>query len=753
MLQWGVSMKHSLPYWLWRLPCFLIAGLLCFSVQQFSSANQVQTANGEEELSAEESAPLAPPRRRSLFVIPSDDAVSTAQHYNQAWQKWFVATCDEILRQTSPDDVWLSEVTQYVTNWANIYSGVKSDGSRRVNLRDEGARLLEAGCGNELFLVLYASALNGAMQYRAAADVLPDLEALGKSGKWPGFVLYLGWWERWRSGRQLGADHRRQAAEALDQALEHLARAAADPYFKNGRQRFYMHYYLRSSRFQVEADLERHRRIVKIMQEQSVTDEWILHIARGVLFAKEGWASRGTGYAYTVTPEGWQGYHQNIGNAAEQFEQAHALRPDFPEAATEMIRIKWGDNFTRTGTVYWFNQAVAAQMDYAQSYNWLLWGLRPRWGGSHEAMYELGLAALHSGRFDTHVPSVYLDVLESIYKEQRFEGHELFLHPDVLAKVRQLAEGYRNQPRVTGDLRQRVLTHLVCVAALNGEWETVYDAWNALGGDLHTDAYTVFRLRPPVLARAIVSNLDLPPDSALLAGQVFLHYQLTNAIPLLEQQLAEASDDPVRTAALRDRLETIKIRNAFSSGEWFTFLPQPGLPGWEVHSGEWRVADDGALVVPTQRKMLEIFARSDLDANFEMTGRTKALYRSGIVLMNFDTQDRVRLVIDGNDKTSTLVYGQDYVRRQLGMTRDNTFTFSIWNGHAHVTVNNHTVFSNVPVIKDPEAAGQAYSIGFFDHGKWQQGELTDFRDVRLRALAVAPDWYQPLEPDATDDSQ
>jgi hypothetical protein len=56
---------------------------------------------------------------------------------------------------------------------------------------------------------------------------------------------------------------------------------------------------------------------------------------------------------------------------------------------------------------YWFEQAIAAQLDYADA--WLRFSapLMPRWGGSHRQMVELGRQALATERWDTDVPHRY----------------------------------------------------------------------------------------------------------------------------------------------------------------------------------------------------------------------------------------------------------------------------------------------------------------------------------------------------------
>ena len=66
---------------------------------------------------------------------------------------------------------------------------------------------------------------------------------------------------------------------------------------------------------------------------------------------------------------------------------------------------------------FWFDQAVAAQLDAPGAHRTLRWAIRPRWGGSHEEMLRFGLECLNTRRFDTSVPDVFADVVFDIKEE------------------------------------------------------------------------------------------------------------------------------------------------------------------------------------------------------------------------------------------------------------------------------------------------------------------------------------------------
>ena len=143
---------------------------------------------------------------------------------------------------------------------------------------------------------------------------------------------------------------------------------------------------------------------------------WLSNMLLAELYSKQAWSARGTGYAASVTEEGWENFHQGLKLAEEKLQIAYELHPERPEAASAMITIAMAgdtDDDERT----WFDRAVDAEFDYTAAYSAYLSSLRPRWGGSNEAMIEFAFECVGSGRFDTSVPFITSDCFDKIYSE------------------------------------------------------------------------------------------------------------------------------------------------------------------------------------------------------------------------------------------------------------------------------------------------------------------------------------------------
>ena len=161
-------------------------------------------------------------------------------------------------------------------------------------------------------------------------------------------------------------------------------------------------------------------------------------------FSRHGLEKRGTGYADTVTEEGWKGFKENSTKAAEFFTKAWEIDPKLPYAAAAMIEVAMsGDD--KLSSRDWFDRAVAAQMDYKLAYNHYLWSIRPRWGGSHKKMYQFGLECLATKRFDTAVPEKFIQVCLDIDSELGGKG-EVWRKTGVFANIKKLMEGLENEP-------------------------------------------------------------------------------------------------------------------------------------------------------------------------------------------------------------------------------------------------------------------------------------------------------------------
>lgn len=169
---------------------------------------------------------------------------------------------------------------------------------------------------------------------------------------------------------------------------------------------------------------------------------------------EEAWKARGSGWASSVTPEGWQGMKEHLAKARQLLMAAAAAEPQVSFAAGQMITVCMGQD--RSGEESsWFKKAVSSIPDYPTAWSNMLYASTPRWGGSHAEMLALGQAALDTRRFDTDVPWSYLTAVWAIDEDLNREGdgkpHDLSIWRklQVWRSIESLFDGYLVSPTMS----------------------------------------------------------------------------------------------------------------------------------------------------------------------------------------------------------------------------------------------------------------------------------------------------------------
>ncbi len=130
--------------------------------------------------------------------------------------------------------------------------------------------------------------------------------------------------------------------------------------------------------------------------EKSGADPWIGLLFRGKAELDAGWEDRGSGWAYTVTDEGWKGFHRHLGAATELLGRAHDLHPEFPNAAGYMVKVS--GSLCDGDLDLWMRRSIRAQIDLKTAWFQYVWYNLPRWGGSVARIRRLAEACLATER-------------------------------------------------------------------------------------------------------------------------------------------------------------------------------------------------------------------------------------------------------------------------------------------------------------------------------------------------------------------
>lgn len=130
---------------------------------------------------------------------------------------------------------------------------------------------------------------------------------------------------------------------------------------------------------------------------------WVGFAMRGAIRIANAWAWRGSGWANSVTPEGWAGFERNLKEADALLTQAWQANPADPLAPAYACTLAGAGN-SATALDIWMQRSMKACFDHGTAFNTAMNFMLPRWGGSYPQMFALGCDCLDTRRFDTEVP-------------------------------------------------------------------------------------------------------------------------------------------------------------------------------------------------------------------------------------------------------------------------------------------------------------------------------------------------------------
>jgi len=149
------------------------------------------------------------------------------------------------------------------------------------------------------------------------------------------------------------------------------------------------------------------------------------------------WGARGSGYAGSVSKEGWKEFGKNLAVARESLEHAWKLDPKQSKIAIQMMTVVLGQGGDRKEMEIWFNRAMEIDTNSYDACRNKMNFLDPKWYGTDEEQLAFGRECGQSTKWGGHVPLILVLAHNSI--NLRLEG---------AAK-----SNYWKQPEVWSDLQ------------------------------------------------------------------------------------------------------------------------------------------------------------------------------------------------------------------------------------------------------------------------------------------------------------
>jgi hypothetical protein len=236
--------------------------------------------------------------------------------------------------------------------------------------------------------------------------------------------------------------------------------------------------------------------LFEILRTSDVPQTTVLTI-QGEFNTNYAWDARGSGWAKSVTDQGWQLFAQRLAKADGALEKAWALDNTNADAATDMIGVELGQGQGRDRMELWFGRAMAADQDNYAACADKLYYLEPKWYGNSHSMLVFGQECVDGKNWDAELPYILIEARLSLaqysskgYKD-RAQAEYFQKNPDAWPQMRAVFAEYRkHRPlSVKHDLE------IARVAAFCGQWDDVNFLLNEVGNATDTDAILADQLK------------------------------------------------------------------------------------------------------------------------------------------------------------------------------------------------------------------------------------------------------------------
>jgi tetratricopeptide (TPR) repeat protein len=373
-----------------------------------------------------------------------------------------------------------------------------------------------------------------------------------------------------------------------------------------------------------------HLEVMEVVTENAKMKPWVKHWIAGLHHINAAWAARGSGYAHTVTQSGHRIFESELKKALVELEAACRENPRSAEPASNLITLAMADSERPVAEMREaLERAAAVEVDHQPSYAKMMYGLWPRWHGSHSKMVQFGEVCLASGRFDSGVPWWLVNAHRSIASEWDLPDY-YFLELKEFGPLKELFEGYEKEPRReawrTHDRTLAAVVSFKCgkydeaakwLAKLEGRLdEAVLEKWDDLDSEFLVGKTAAFAgSKGPELRKAETA------EQKFAAGKALALYD--------EVLKAEASLPPVGRGYLEHRRAAMALESDLAERKPFPLAPVTGFAGWTRQGGGWRMLPEGGLEHGGRALYSATTHLGRVGPKFELTGEVEFLNTEG----------------------------------------------------------------------------------------------------------------------------
>lgn len=677
--------------------------------------------------------------------IPVDAVASPYRDYLEARAAFERATSVDIYKQVGCRSApWDADAIGFLEMAADTTGGVWGSASNE-RLEQVGRSLRSAECDDPMIMLALGRALREQRNNSGCEEPLRHAIALLEERGYPArrlgdaafqLAAFLDAWNRHGEARQ----YHRLAIRSFLSAIESGEYAGHDRFVISDLDRVFD-----------DLPSDEAESLCQQLETLEEASPWIKSTAWGLHHVQAGWNARGGGFGDTVTAEGWRRFKEHLEKAATHLVRAHELNPDAPEPATKMIDIAMA-GYTTQDTRYWFDRAVAAAWDWDQAYISYQHGLRPRWGGSFERMYDFGLECIRTERYDTLVPSKFLSALIDMVQDGD-QALAFWNEPSVYENARTTIEQLSALPENEW-YGHWIRTHEVIFAWSVADWRTCEEALSLATRPLLRSLTDLCRTTERLIRRDVALYGSAVADAVATGDKAMFDGQTEDGIAIYRSvlgQIEDDDDDELLHSIVADRLATARFARDFDTGEWTDLVFERGLPGWETIHGAWQAGfKSNAVRGGPDADGMFLICRTPVGFRWELSGRikTNTLKRrnetnAGIAfhaqhdywynrgrLFTIHSYSNEAVLRSGFYRSPAISQGLEGKRRE-----EFTFHLQVWENMIVVYVDDQLVFADEAPIDPHGRYGPYFGLG--GH-YWFYNGFARYEDLRIRKLTEMP---------------
>jgi hypothetical protein len=368
--------------------------------------------------------------------------------------------------------------------------------------------------------------------------------------------------------------------------------------------------------------------VAKVAEGTGQPYDWLAKLLRGQYHINEAWRLRGGGYVDTVTEKGWQGFRENMDKAKTALTAAWRLNPAEPRPASKMITVGMGQGGAKEMRI-WFDRAVAAQIDDSEAWQNFRWGLRPRWHGSLEAMRQLGVLGLNTGRFDTDVPRKLFDAVSELEQELKTApGTHIYGRADIWPDLERMYRGYLAEPSQAA-YRPGWRASFAVVSYFAGRYDVAREQLQELSWKPPLSSLDNYGTDLTLMALEVAARTSGQGSEVAAAEGYYWSGDVHNARQAYEKLVQSMTAGTPAADFVQHRIASLALEERLASGEWTDFLPaRQDDPNWQTLFGKSRFPGNGALEVGSGREGHLLYCRSRVTGDFEVKGQFEVVRTS-----------------------------------------------------------------------------------------------------------------------------